>query len=105
KESTKWLENKWAQIEGVSYEPAAIGQGVELETALRKLANTDAAKKEAGKKELEAIIHEERSQFLEVARKILAEKTKPETETPQPQSESKSSESHDAHKGEEHGNP
>ncbi|MBV6493647.1 MAG: hypothetical protein LDLANPLL_01670 [Turneriella sp.] len=72
KEATKWLDEKWAQVEGVSYDAAAIGQGVELETALRKFADANDKKKTEGKAELEKIVKEERSQFIEVARKVLA---------------------------------
>jgi hypothetical protein len=72
KENTKWVDQKWAQIEGVSYDPMAIGQGVELEAALRKYSDADAGKKAAGKKELEGIIKEGKSQFIDVAQKALA---------------------------------
>jgi hypothetical protein len=83
KDSTKWVDQKWAQVEGVSYDPQAIGQGVELETALRKYNDGDAAKKAAGKKELEGIIKEAKSQFIEPAQKALAAETetKPESKT------------------------
>lgn len=72
KDTTKWVDQKWAQVEGVSYDPMAIGQGVELETALRKYNDADAAKKAAGKKELEAIVKDGKSQFIDVAQKALA---------------------------------
>jgi hypothetical protein len=71
-ESAKWVDQKWAQIDGVSYDPTAIGQGVELETALRKFYDADATKKAAGKKELEAIISDAKSQFIDVAQRALA---------------------------------
>ena len=81
KENSKWVDQKWAQVEGVSYDAAAIGQGVELETALRKYAASDAAKKAAGKKELEAIVKEGKSQFIEVAQKALAAESEAKSET------------------------
>lgn len=71
-ESAKWVDQRWAQIDGVSYDPTAIGQGVELETALRKFYDADATKKAAGKKELETIISDAKSQFIDVAQKALA---------------------------------
>ncbi|MBN8220177.1 MAG: hypothetical protein J0L53_04600 [Spirochaetes bacterium] len=84
KENSKWVDQKWAQVEGVSYDAAAIGQGVELETALRKYATSDAAKKAAGKKELEAIVKEGKSQFIEVAQKALAAENETKSEETKP---------------------
>lgn len=71
-DATKWGDQRWMQLEGVSYDPAAIGQGVELEDALRKFNDTDAKKKATGKKELEAIVKDAKSQFIDVAQKALA---------------------------------
>ena len=81
KDNTKWVDEKWAQLEGVSYDPLAVGQGVELETALRKYSNSDAAKKASGKKELEAIIKEGKSQFIDPAQKALAGEGEAKAET------------------------
>lgn len=73
KESQKWVDQKWTQLAtGVSYDAKAIGEGVELEAALRKFNDADAAKKAAGKKELETIISDGKSQFIEVAQQALA---------------------------------
>lgn len=72
-DSLKWIDQKWAQLSAVSYDPAAIGQGVELENAMRKYLDSDAAKKAQGKKELEAIISEGKSQFVSVAREAITE--------------------------------
>lgn len=71
-DATKWGEQRWMQLEGVSYDPAAIGQGVELEDALKKFNDADAKKKAAGKKELETIVKDAKSQFIDVAQKALA---------------------------------
>lgn len=73
KDSSKYVDQRWAQVEGVSYDPQAIGQGVELETALRKFTGKDAGQKAAGKKELENIVKDGKSQFIEVAQKTLAD--------------------------------
>lgn len=82
-EATKWGEQRWMQLEGVSYDPAAIGHGVELEDALRKFNDSDAKKKAAGKKELEAIVKDAKSQFIDVAQKALtASEEPPKNEEP-----------------------
>ncbi|MBL8035562.1 MAG: hypothetical protein JNJ69_17805 [Leptospiraceae bacterium] len=71
-DSLKWVDQKWAQLSAVSYDPAAIGQGIELENAMRKYLDADAAKKAAGKKELEAIVNDGKSQFVSVAKDALS---------------------------------
>lgn len=87
-EATKWGEQRWMQLEGVSYDPAAIGQGVELEDALKKFNDADAKKKAAGKKELEAIVKEAKSQFIDVAQKALAAGEEvPKKEEPAPENQ------------------
>jgi hypothetical protein len=70
-DALKWADGKWAQLSQVSYDPAVIGQGIELETAMRKFNDADAAKKAQGQKELEKIIADGTSQFVEVARQVL----------------------------------
>ncbi|GAB4442195.1 MAG: hypothetical protein OHK0011_24620 [Turneriella sp.] len=70
-DAIKWADGKWAQLSQVSYDPAAIGQGIELETAMRKFNDADATKKAQGQKELEKIVSEGTSQFVEVARQQL----------------------------------
>ncbi|MFZ5628739.1 MAG: hypothetical protein ACOY5B_06395 [Spirochaetota bacterium] len=70
-DAIKWADGKWAQLSQVSYDPAAIGQGIELETAMRKFNEADAAKKAQGQKELEKIVADGTSQFVEVARRAL----------------------------------
>jgi len=81
-EAKKWADDRWAQLEGaVSFDSAAIGQGIELEDALKKYADADAAKKAAGKKELEAIIKDGRSQFIDIAQKALSEEA-PKSDEP-----------------------
>lgn len=70
-DALKWADGNWAQLSQVSYDPAALGQGVELETAMRKLLDADATKKAAGQKELEKIVADGTSQFVEVARRAL----------------------------------
>lgn len=70
-EALKWADGRWAQLNQVSYDPAAIGQGIELETAMRKFVDADATKKAQGKKELEKIVSEGTSQFVELARRQL----------------------------------
>ena len=84
-DSQVWADQKWAQLSAVSYDPAAIGQGIELENAMRKFFSKDAAKKAAGKKELEAIVSDGKSQFVSVAKDALAEQpaeNKPADEKP-----------------------
>lgn len=86
-DSLKWIDQKWAQLSAVSYDPAAIGQGIELENAMRKFLDSDAGKKKAGKKELEAIVSDGKSQFVGVAKDALAAaetpaETKPAENTP-----------------------
>lgn len=71
-DATKWVDQRWAQLDGVSYDPAAIGHGVELEDAMKKFNDSDAAKKAAGKKDLETIVKDSKSQFIDVAQKALA---------------------------------
>ena len=70
-DALKWADGKWAQLSQVSYDPAAIGQGIELETAMRKFNDADATRKAQGQKELEKIIADGTSQFVEVARRAL----------------------------------
>ncbi len=70
-DAVKWADGKWAQLTQVSYDPAAIGQGIELETAMRKYFDSDAAKKAAGQKELEKIVADGTSQFVDAARRAL----------------------------------
>jgi hypothetical protein len=70
-DAVKWADGKWAQLSQISYDPAAIGQGIELETAMRKFLDADATKKAAGRKELEKIVSEGTSQFVDVARSVL----------------------------------
>jgi hypothetical protein len=70
-DALKWADGKWAQLNQVSYDPAVIGQGIELETAMRKFNDADAAKKAQGKKELEKIVADGTSQFVDVARQVL----------------------------------
>jgi|GEM_PF-3350896 len=70
-DSLKWIDQKWAQLSAVSYDPAAIGQGIELENAMRKFFDSNAAKKAMGKKELEAIVADGKSQFVAVAKEAL----------------------------------
>jgi hypothetical protein len=82
-DAIKWADGKWAQLSQVSYDPAAIGQGIELETAMRKYLDPDAAKKAAGQKELEKIVSEGTSQFVDVARSVLeSAQAAPVVETP-----------------------
>lgn len=71
-DSYKWVDQKWAQLTAVSYDPAAIGQGLEIENSMRKYLEGDAAKKAQGKKELEAIVSDGKSQFVSVAKDALA---------------------------------
>lgn len=70
-DALKWADGKWAQLNQVSYDPAAIGQGIELETAMRKFLDADATKKAQGQKELEKIVTDGTSQFVETARRVL----------------------------------
>ena len=36
KPTTKWIDQQWTQLTGVSYDPIAIGEGVEFEAAARR---------------------------------------------------------------------
>lgn len=84
-EAKKWVDNRWAQVEGVSYDPVAIGQGVELDNALQKFNDKDAKKQEAGKKELQGIISDGKSPFIAIAQKALdTEVATPSTPTETP---------------------
>lgn len=92
-EAAKWVDQRWAQLEGaVSYDAAAIGQGVELEDALKKYNDVDAAKKATGKKELETIVTDGRSQFIDIVQKALAEGAPKSDETAAPPAETKPAE-------------
>ncbi len=70
--TVKWIDQQWAQLNAVSYDPVAIGEGVEFENAARKFFDADAKKKEQGKKDLETIINDGKSQFIPAARNVLA---------------------------------
>jgi lipoprotein LenA len=77
-DSSKWVDLRWAQLDGVSYDPTTISHGVDLETALRKFYDKSETKKAQGKKELEAIIADAKSPFIEAAQKALASQKEPE---------------------------
>lgn len=86
-DALKWVDGKWAQLSSVSYDPAAIGDGIELETAMKKFLDADAAKKAQGQKELEKIVSEGKSQFAGVARaavEMAAPAPAPEAQAPAP---------------------
>lgn len=68
---TAWVDDGWAQLTQVSYDPAIIGQALELETALRNFSSNDNEKKQRAQKELEKIVSEGSSQFVDVARQVL----------------------------------
>lgn len=72
KPTLKWIDQQWAQLSGVSYDPVAIGEGVEFESAARKFFDADVKKKEQGKKDLETIVNDGKSQFVPAARNVLA---------------------------------
>ncbi|AFM12550.1 hypothetical protein [Turneriella parva] len=72
KPTLKYVDQQWAQLTGVSYDPVAIGEGVEFEAAARKFFDADAAKKAQGKKDLETIVNDGKSAFATLAKNVLA---------------------------------
>lgn len=72
KPTTKWIDQQWAQLTGVSYDPVAIGEGVEFEAAARKFFDKDEKKRTQGKKDLETIVNEGKSAFATLAKNVLA---------------------------------
>lgn len=72
KPAQKYVDQQWAQLTGVSYDPVAIGEGVEFEAAARRFFDADAKKKAQGKKELETIVNDGKSAFTALAKNVLA---------------------------------
>lgn len=72
KSPQKWIDQQWAQLTAVNYDPAAIRDGVEFEAAARKFYDADAKKKAQGKKDLETIVNDGKSAFATLAKNVLA---------------------------------
>lgn len=65
-----WVDDGWAQLNQVSYEPILIGQATEFEAAVRQLASDDNDKKEKGRAALEKIAQSD-SSFNAQAKSVL----------------------------------
>lgn len=65
-----WVDEGWAQLGQVSYEPVLIGQAAEFEAAVRQYSKDDIDKKEKGRADLEKIAQSD-SNFSPQAKSVL----------------------------------